>query len=62
MISLMLQICVPIFGSCKYFVLGSGFFFAKGITELKSNGVYAAALIKKWCYWTKGIPGGLLDT
>ena len=36
-------------------------FFAKGIIELKSKGVYKAALIKKRHYWPKGVPDDLID-
>ena len=58
----MLRMCRPIFGSEKDVVLDSGFFVAKGITELKAKGVHAASLIKKRHYWTKGVPGDLIDT
>ena len=47
MVSLMLRMCRPTFGSGKSVVLDSGFYVAKGITEIKSKGVYAEALIKK---------------
>ena len=40
----------------------SGFYVAKGIIDIKAKGVYAAALIKKRRYWTKGVPGDLIDT
>ena len=47
MVSLMLRIYRPIFGSRKDVVLDSGFCVATGITELKDKGVYVEALIKK---------------
>ena len=47
MVSLMLRMCRPIFGSWKAVVSDSGFCVAKVITELESKGVYAAAQIKK---------------
>ena len=53
MVSLILNMSRPIFGSGKSVVLGSVFFVAKGITELEAKGFYAAALIKKRCYWPK---------
>ena len=49
MLSLMLRICRPIFGSGKTVLLGSGFCVAKGITELEAKGVYATDMIKKRC-------------
>ena len=52
-VSLTLRICRPIFGSGKAVVLNSGFFVAKGITEIEARGVYAAALIKKRSYRPK---------
>ena len=52
-VRLMLRICRPIFGSGKAVVLDSGFFVAKGSTEIEARGVYAAALIKKRSYRPK---------
>ena len=54
--------CRPIFGLGNAIVLDSGFCDAQGITELEAKGVYEAALVKKWCYWPKGVPGDLVDT
>ena len=54
--------CRPIFGSVKAVVLDSVFCVTKGITDLESKGVYAAALIKKRSYWPEGVPGDLIDT
>ena len=36
-------------------------FLSKGITALLGFGVYAAALIKKRKYWTRGLPGDATD-
>ena len=47
MVSLMLSMCRPIFGSSKAVVLDSVFCVAKFITEIKPKGVYAVAMIKK---------------
>ena len=38
-------------------VLDSGFRVLQGIVELCKKGVFAAAQIKKRCYWPKHIPG-----
>ena len=53
----MLQMCEPIFLTGKCVVLDSGFCVSKGITALLEFGVYAAAIIKKSKYCTKGVPG-----
>ena len=58
----MSRMCRPIFGSGNAVVLDSGFCVAKGITEIKSKGVYVAALIKKWCYYPRLVPSDLIDT
>ena len=62
MVSLMLIMCRPIFGSGKDVVLDSVFFVNKFITELEAKGVYARALIKKQRHWTYGVPEDLTDT
>ena len=62
MVSLMLRICRPIFGSGKAVVFDSGMCVAKVITELKSKIFHAETMIKKRRYWTKGVPGGLVYT
>ena len=60
-VGLMLQLCETIFSTGKYVVLDSGFCVSKGITALLEFGVYAAALIKKYKYWPKGVPGDAID-
>ena len=55
MLSLMLSMCRPIFGSSKAVVLNIGFLVVKGIKQLESKGVYSGALIKKRCYCQKGV-------
>ena len=62
MVSIMLRIFRPIFGSEKDVVLDSGFCVSKGIADPEAKGVYAAAMIKKRHYWPKGVPGDLIDT
>ena len=58
----MLRMCRPIFGSGKAVILASGFCVAKGVTDFEAKCVYVAALIKKWHYWMKGVPGDFIDT
>ena len=36
--------------------IGHWIVVVKGIIDIKDKGVYAAALINKWCYWTKVVP------
>ena len=62
MVSLMLSMCSPTFGSGKYIVLDSKFCVAKGITDLEVKGVYVEGLIKNQSYWPKRVPGDLIDT
>ena len=50
MVSLMLSMCSPTFGSGKYIVLDSKFCVAKGITDLEVKGVYVEGLIKNQSY------------
>ena len=49
MVSLMLRMCRPIFGSGKAVVLDSVRCAAKGIKDLKAKGVYSGDIIKKRC-------------
>ena len=60
-VSLMLRMCRPIFGSGKAVVLDRGFCVANDITEIKAKGVYVAALIKKRHYWPKVVTIDLID-
>ena len=45
------------FGTGKTVVLDSGFCALQELVELKKNGIYAHALIKKRRYWPKHVPG-----
>jgi hypothetical protein len=45
------------FHTARYIVLDSGFCVLKGIIELRKNGVFGCALIKKRRYLPAGIPG-----
>ena len=62
MVSLMLRMCEPIFGTGNAVVLGSSFCVDKCITEVYAKGVYTGALIKKRSYFTKGVLWDLVDT
>ena len=42
--------------------MDSGFFVAKGITELEAKGIYAETLIKNRRYFLKGVPSSLINT
>ena len=42
--------------------IGQWICVAEGITKLKAKSVYVAALIKKRFYWSKRVPGDLIDT
>ena len=61
-VSLMLRICIPIFGSRKNLVLDSGFCVSKGISDIEPKSVYAGYMIKNQSFWPKGVPGDLNDT
>ena len=58
----MLSMYRPIFGTGNAVVLDRGFCVAKGITKIEAKCVYESALIKKRCYWPKGVPRELIDT
>lgn len=53
--------CQGIAGVGRILILDSGFCVLAGLTELKKMGVYASAVIKKWRYWPKYIPGNDID-
>ena len=58
----MLSMYRPIFGTGNAVVLDRRFCVAKGITKIEAKCVYESALIKKRCYWPKGVPRELIDT
>ena len=60
-VSLMLSMCILIFGTVKAVVLNSGFCVSKSITKLESKVVYVRAIIKRWSYWPKGVTADLID-
>ena len=61
-IGMLLCLTKPVWGSGKIFILDSAFCVLKAIIELKKKGVFAAALIKKWHYWLKYVPGDSIIT
>lgn len=50
------------FSTGRYVILDSGFCVLKGIVELKKEGIYAGALIKKRRYWPSLVPGEEIDS
>ena len=56
-VGLLLRLLTPIFHLGFIVILDSGFCMLKGIIELRKNGVFASALIKKRRYWPKYIHG-----
>ena len=56
-VGLLLRVLEPLFAKGMTVILDSGFCVLKGIIELKKQGVYASALIKKRKYWPKHIKG-----
>ena len=57
----MLSMCKPIFVSGKTIVLYISSCVTKCITDLESKGMHTGALIKKRCYFPKGVHGDLID-
>jgi hypothetical protein len=49
------------FHTARYIVLDSGFCVLKGIIELRKNGLFGCALIKKRRYWPAGVPGDAMQ-
>ncbi len=45
----------------RYVILDSGFFVLRVIVELKKEGVFAGALIKKQHYWLSLVPGEAIN-
>jgi Transposase IS4 len=56
-IGLLLRLCDHLFGSGHCVVFDSGLCLLKAIVELRRNGVYAVALVKKRKYWPKHMQG-----
>ena len=58
---LLLRMLRPIFGTAKVVILDSGFCVLKALIELRKNGVYASAVVKKRRYWPTLVPGDAID-
>ena len=54
---ILLRLTKPFWSTGKVFILDSGFCVLQAIVELKKQGLFAAALIKKRRYWPKLVPG-----
>ena len=54
--ALLLRLSKPLFATGKIVILDSGFCVLAAILNLKQNGVYASAIIKKRWYWPKDVP------
>ena len=46
----------PLWGTWKVAIMDSGFYVLEGLISLVEKGVLGSALIKKRCYWPKGVP------
>ena len=60
-VGLLLRLLEPVFNTGRYVVLDSGFCVLKALVELRRNGVYACALIKKRRYWPTLVPGDAME-
>ena len=58
---LLLPMLQSYFHTARYIVLDSGFCVLKGIIELRKNGLFGCALIKKRRYWPAGVPGDAMQ-
>lgn len=58
---LLLRLTKAMHNTGKIVVLDSVFCVLKALLDLKKVGFYAAAVIKKWRYWPKHVPGDEID-
>ena len=58
---LLLRMLCNYFSTRRYVVLDSGFCVMKAIVELKKEGLFAGALIKKRRYWPALVPGDAIS-
>ena len=56
MVGLVVQMPNPLRGMVKLVFMESGFYVMEGIILMTEKGVFGLELIKKQCYWPKGIP------
>ena len=47
---------MPLWGTGKVVVVGSGFCVLGGLISMVEKGVMGSSLIKERCYWHKGVP------
>jgi hypothetical protein len=59
---LLLRMLQSYFHTARYIVLDSGFCVLKAIIELRKNGLFGFALIKKRRYWPAGVPGDAMQS
>ena len=52
----MVRITKILWGTLKAVVTDNGFCVMEGFISIFEKGVFGLALIKKWCYWPKGVP------
>ncbi len=60
-VGLLMQLLQPYFNSCWSVVLYSGFCVLKRTVELRKEGIFAGASIKKHQFWTTLVPGKAID-
>ena len=56
-VGLLLSMMKSYFPTGMYVIIDSGFCVLKGLIQLKKNGVFACAVIKKRSYWPYMVPG-----
>ena len=61
-VGLLLQVLKNYFSTGRSIILDSGFCVPRGIVELKKEGIYAGALIKKHHYWPSLVPGEEIES
>ncbi len=61
-VGLLLRMLQKYFSTGRYVVLDSGFCVLKGLVELKKEGIFAGALIKKRRYWPSLVPGEAIQS
>ena len=60
-VGIILHILKPLSSTVKTFVVYSGFCVVNRIVALAVKVVYGLAILKKRRYWTKSVPGDLID-
>ena len=53
---LMMRTTNPLWVTGKVVVMDSGFYVLEGFISMVEKGVLVSVLIKKRCYWPKGVP------